>query len=533
MTCLCLNPGPAGGPTRPQAQPGGWGRIAWIGLMAFAWAGLVGCTNSEFSQRFAKKMTAGWSPDSVDVYQGRPVTVTLGLSWLPEVRPGAVTFKSARGLNVARVSQLTCTPAGDFCNAQLEVRVEATAEAAPGETLVEATISYEDQLTSQLIETSASLIARVMPSGSSRLSVQVQGSGRVTSDPAALTCEATTTNCSAAFNAAAPLSLLATPEPGWRVAGAEGDCQALGGLQAQSIAVRLQPDAPSNCRVRFTASRLVDLKLIGPGQVQVGSTTCQDSCAVDVGSADSTSLLAQPATDARWVGWAGDCTGAANEYTLHWAALGRAAASCTASFQANASSRTVNLVLNPGFEQGVSAGTLPSLAGIWQGDATNTVPAEGGVAPHGGGRMLKFIATGAQASAILVSSQMWQIVDLRAWAGAIDAGGVRLDAGAWFHRVTGGANTDRRFDLRVLAFDTTDAGVPQRYQANAALAVGATTVDTTGAAWQQASLQLVLPPLTRVVLVEIYAYEDVLNDAQAPEFDGHYADDVVLTLTLP
>jgi len=59
------------------------------------------------------------------------------------------------------------------------------------------------------------------------------------------------------------------------------------------------------------------------------------------------------------------------------------------------------------------------------------------------------------------------------------------------------------------------------------------TAAPTGAAWQQASLQLVLPPLTRVVLVEIYAYEDVLNDAQAPEFDGHYADDVVLTLTLP
>jgi hypothetical protein len=170
---------------------------------------------------------------------------------------------------------------------------------------------------------------------------------------------------------------------------------------------------------------------------------------------------------------------------------------------------------------------------VWQGDATSTLAADNGIAPHGGATMLKFVTTGQQASAALVSSQMWQIVDLRAWATAIDAGGVRVDASAWFNRVTGGPNTDRRFDLRVLAFDTTDAGVPMRYQANGALAVGATTVDTTGAAWQQASLQLVLPPLTRVVLVEIYAYEDVLNDAVAPEFDGHYADDVVLALTVP
>ncbi len=192
-----------------------------------------------------------------------------------------------------------------------------------------------------------------------------------------------------------------------------------------------------------------------------------------------------------------------------------------------------NLLNNPGFEQVVAAGGLPALAGAWQGDATFTVPAEAGIAPHGGDRMLKFVSTGQQAAAALVSSQMWQIVDLRNWSAAIDAGGVRVDAGAWFNRVTGGPNTDRRFDLRVLAFDTTDASVPMRYQANGALAVQAATVSTAGAAWQQASLSLVLPPLTRVVLVEIYAYEDVLNDAQAPEFDGHYADDVVLTLTVP
>lgn len=192
-----------------------------------------------------------------------------------------------------------------------------------------------------------------------------------------------------------------------------------------------------------------------------------------------------------------------------------------------------NLLLNPGFEQIVAAGGLPSLAGVWQGDATSTVPAENGITPHGGASMLKFVSTAQQASATLVSSQMWQIVDLQAWSTAIDAGGVSVDASAWFNRVTGGPNTDRRFDLRVLAFDTTDAGVPTRYQANSAMAVQAASVNTTGAAWQQASLSLVLPPQTRVVLVEIYAYEDVLNDAVAPEFDGHYADDVMLQLRLP
>jgi hypothetical protein len=35
------------------------------------------------------------------------------------------------------------------------------------------------------------------------------------------------------------------------------------------------------------------------------------------------------------------------------------------------------------------------------------------------------------------------------------------------------------------------------------------------------------------VLVEIYAFEDVQNDAAGVEFDGHYADDISLVLVQP
>jgi hypothetical protein len=42
--------------------------------------------------------------------------------------------------------------------------------------------------------------------------------------------------------------------------------------------------------------------------------------------------------------------------------------------------------------------------------------------------------------------------------------------------------------------------------------------------------QTALPPGTTYLLVEIYAFEDVRNDAVLPEFDGHYADDISLVL---
>ncbi|HRD98107.1 MAG TPA: hypothetical protein PLA97_17110 [Rubrivivax sp.] len=362
-----------------------------------------------------------------------------------------------------------------------------------------------------------------------RVVVEVQGNGLVSSTPAGLECRAAGVNCAMQVDSRGSLTLRSSPDAGWRLDQVEGDC--VRGGSPDQFDMTLLAGGTSLCKVRFvpTAQHRVEVMVTGPGVVRLGTLSCPPNCSLETTTASDVVLTAEPGANAHFVSWSGDCSGSATNFVL--AVTGQAR--CTATFEAVTSASTGNLVLNPGFEQLVAAGGVPSLSGAWQGDATSTVGADAGITPRSGASMLKFIATGPQASATLVSSQMWQIVDLRAWSSAIDAGGVRVDASAWFHRVTGGPNTDRRFDLRLLAFDTTDAGVPQRYQANAALAVGASSVDTTGAAWQQARTQLMLPPLTRVVLAEIYAYEDVLNDAQAPEFDGHYADDVVLTLTLP
>jgi hypothetical protein len=113
----------------------------------------------------------------------------------------------------------------------------------------------------------------------------------------------------------------------------------------------------------------------------------------------------------------------------------------------------------------------------------------------------------------------------------IDAGKVRLDAGAFVNRVAGDAETDTRFDLRVLAFPGSPGTFPADYPPPAGQ-IRAATINSTAGSWQQLQVQFdVLPVGTRYVAVEIYPYEDVVDDGTLPEFDGHYADDVSLVLT--
>ena len=191
-----------------------------------------------------------------------------------------------------------------------------------------------------------------------------------------------------------------------------------------------------------------------------------------------------------------------------------------------------NLLLNPGFEASdVVVGGLPSSAGAWQGDLAARVASDQGIGQHAGAYMLKFTATGLVAGAGFFTSQQWQTVDLRGYATLIDQGKVRLDASAWVNRVAGDAETDTRFDLRVLAFPGTPAGFPTDYPPPAGQ-IRSATINSTAGSWQQLQVLFdVLPAGTRYAAVELYPYENVMDDGTLPEFDGHYADDVSLVLT--
>ena len=192
-----------------------------------------------------------------------------------------------------------------------------------------------------------------------------------------------------------------------------------------------------------------------------------------------------------------------------------------------------NLLINADFSAPVGIGPLPVTTGRWVGDVAAVLPVEQGVSPRSEPSMLSFIYTGTSPSAsALQSSQQWQLVDVRSLATDIATGRVRADGSVWFNRALGNEATDRRFDLRLIAFDGEASTVAARYGTAAWLAVQATSALTIANQWQQAQAALVLPPGTTYVLVEIYAYEDLVNEVTGFEFSGHYADDASLVLTL-
>jgi hypothetical protein len=192
-----------------------------------------------------------------------------------------------------------------------------------------------------------------------------------------------------------------------------------------------------------------------------------------------------------------------------------------------------NLLLNASFDERGMLGALPTAPGNWRGDLAANVPTELGIVPHHGTTMLKFLATGTSPSAAGLTSKQWQVVDLSAYAAAIATGHVRAEASAWFNRIDAGARTDRRFDLRLMAFDAQAHDLPARYMASRWLAEATTPLVGAASQWQQLVASLVLPPATTLVLVELQASEDVFNDDGGPEFDGHYVDDTSLFLTGP
>lgn len=209
-------------------------------------------------------------------------------------------------------------------------------------------------------------------------------------------------------------------------------------------------------------------------------------------------------------------------------------AELTLDIEAATSNFGANLLVNASFDGPVLAGSLPSTAGHWVGDLTEVVDRHDPFTftARSGPSMLKFVSTGnTPAGSALQSSQKWQLVDVRAFAADIAAGRVRADGSVWFNRVIGDASTDRRFDLRLIAFDGDAATVPARYAAGSWLAIQAASISTAGEQWEQALANLVLPAGTTFLLVEIYAYEDVVNDTTGSEFAGHYADDASLVLT--
>jgi hypothetical protein len=189
---------------------------------------------------------------------------------------------------------------------------------------------------------------------------------------------------------------------------------------------------------------------------------------------------------------------------------------------------TANLIANPGFEAGSpNLGPRPIGYGDWRGDRVAYVGGTLGITPFEGGRMLRFI-NGEYVPSRSVTSQYWQNVDLGGFAVDIAAGRVVIDAAAWFNRVAGDAQTDTEFQLILRARGGSPSAVIELGSVYAQL-----FADGDPTTWQVARISgYLLPAGTTHLQLELNAGENVFNDATNPEFDGHLADGVALSLAV-
>ncbi len=261
-----------------------------------------------------------------------------------------------------------------------------------------------------------------------------------------------------------------------------------------------------------------------------GSTvlsTCQDEFE-DAGAGGIFTLTAVPGTMTRFAGWSGCSSTAGQVCTLTFSAGADTGFRVMANFQPDEQAG-LNLLNNGGFEVNVGVGPLPAVTGMWQGDLVDRLATGRGV-----GTALRFLATGSTGGAVgLFSSQQWQLVDLSAYATEIDAGQVEAHASVWFNRnmFNGPAEEDNRFDLRVLPFPGTPAGFPGAYATATNIAAASILTDADSDTWEEATVTTLLPVGTRYVAVEIYAFENVSDDA-TQEFKASFADDASFSISI-
>jgi len=192
---------------------------------------------------------------------------------------------------------------------------------------------------------------------------------------------------------------------------------------------------------------------------------------------------------------------------------------------------------NSGFEinEPTDNSAFPTTFGDWTGDISEIVTAQNGIVPAEGNQMLHFINTSHVGPAFPgSSSDVWQLVDVSSLATDITAGRVVIELSALFNRIAGDLETDTEFRIEIDALDGVPADFFDQKVAGSELATSVSGIFTDGdlLTWEEAVTSLLLPAGTEYIAIMVNAVENTVNDGVAPELDGHYADDIVLTVNL-
>jgi hypothetical protein len=146
--------------------------------------------------------------------------------------------------------------------------------------------------------------------GSAGLTVNITGSGTVTSNPAGIACAAP---CSQTFADGTPVTLTPTPAAGWAFSGWSGAC---GGSGACIVAMQATAATVTATFVQEGYAQQLNLALNVSGSGVVTSSPagvdCPSTCSVGFAAGTQVALTAVAAAGGSFNGWGGACSGVGN-----------------------------------------------------------------------------------------------------------------------------------------------------------------------------------------------------------------------------
>lgn len=174
------------------------------------------------------------------------------------------------------------------------------------------------------------------------------------------------------------------------------------------------------------------------------------------------------------------------------------------------------------------AGGRPKVPNQWSGDLIGISKGLGEISPRSAGGMLHFQGTSAQKEVRNTNaSQLWRIVDLYEVREKMGRRPERVSLSGWVNRVTGDSQTDRAFLFGLSCHHEITQELDESENVTTKVMTSLIS-DSDPGTWERADLQLHLPQNLRYLVIMIGASEDVSNNEEGPEFDGHFLDDLNL-----
>ena len=166
----------------------------------------------------------------------------------------------------------------------------------------------------------------------------------------------------------------------------------------------------------------------------------------------------------------------------------------------------------------------------WSGDPAERVGHVLDVMPHSGRGMLQVMGTSFESGnpqTDTVSSQLWRVIDLFEVREKMGQFPERVQMTGWVNRVSRDANTDTNFLFGMFCHHKIADTFKNPLEPSSRV-FNVIPSDSDSRTWERVDLQLNLPPGVRYLVIEVGAKENVLNNSDGPEFDGHFLDDISL-----